>query len=270
MYDVWEEERGKVATAVEEGGMDVEKEMGSRAFRVDVTIPITIRKRIVLEGEELARYLREEQQRVQASQQSLIVQPELLEDLESESDDEELGSGLAGVGGDLGGAGGVGGNTAPGFDIYIKDSIRHGGFFKGSQTYRMYPVPDHRKRVDDYGEVIDPGVYSNAEYAISGGKVSLKEGEEEDRGEKVVVEVDERPSRFDVEEGVVDVKCWIAFVDFEGRSDGGFVRHCLPMVGARKVVSFFWSAFFLECVLLGVFGACVVNGFFWTDIGTWE
>ncbi|KAJ3035593.1 cleavage and polyadenylation specificity factor subunit 2 [Rhizophlyctis rosea] len=198
------------------------------AYHLNLSLPTRIYIRTPLEGDDLTAYLHHQQQLLQ--QQQSTIQPDSLSDLESESDDED---------GDLGD------RTNKDlihlservFDVYVKDSIRSGGFFKGSQTYRMYPVPDYRKRVDDYGEVIDSLIYERGEYSVAGREEEA--GEEEARQkerEKVTVEVDLTPSSFRVEEGVLDVRCWVVYVDFEGRSDGGFVRHCLPMVAPRKVI----------------------------------
>ena len=49
------------------------------------------------------------------------------------------------------------------FDIYVKDVSRSSGFFKHAQTFKMFPVYESRTRVDDYGEIIDPGSYMREE-----------------------------------------------------------------------------------------------------------
>lgn len=57
-------------------------------------------------------------------------------------------------------------------DLYVKNQCRlTGGFFRGTQSYRMYPVPDvllqpMRKTYDDFGEAIDPQEYSRGEFYL--------------------------------------------------------------------------------------------------------
>jgi hypothetical protein len=53
------------------------------------------------------------------------------------------------------------------FDIYVKDTVRIGGFFKINQSFSMFPVVDYRKRVDDYGEVVDPQSFLNADSRLA-------------------------------------------------------------------------------------------------------
>ena len=52
------------------------------------------------------------------------------------------------------------------YDIYVKDAIRSGGFFKQSQSYRMFPLIDARKKWDDYGETINPSIYTIGEFQV--------------------------------------------------------------------------------------------------------
>lgn len=113
---------------------------------------IQVKKKIPLEGDELAEFLAREQQRREQEAEALAKQRALIEDDESDisEDDEQVGE--------------VANILATGYDIFVKDQTRTGGFFKQSQSYRMFPIHDNRKRVDDYGEQIDPTVYMRGEY----------------------------------------------------------------------------------------------------------
>ena len=41
------------------------------------------------------------------------------------------------------------------FDMYVRDATKSGGFFKTSRTYQMFPMPERKRKVDDYGEAIN-------------------------------------------------------------------------------------------------------------------
>lgn len=60
----------------------------------------------------------------------------------------------------------VGTLGAPVYDIYVKDHVSRKGFFKQSQSFRMYPVIEARTRVDEYGEMLDLAAFSKFEQKV--------------------------------------------------------------------------------------------------------
>lgn len=119
---------------------------------ISLDIPLTIGKKVPLEGEELEAYLAEEQK--QEDEKEIFLKELDLANL-SDSDDE-----MEEV---------VGENGAPGipvYDIYVKDHVNRKGFFKQSQAFRMYPVHEVRNRVDEYGELLDLAAFSKFEQKV--------------------------------------------------------------------------------------------------------
>ncbi|KAJ3279117.1 cleavage and polyadenylation specificity factor subunit 2 [Borealophlyctis nickersoniae] len=193
---------------------------------VEMDVPITAKDRIPLEGDELADYLAREQQRREAEAEAAAHERALLEgDTDSEESEDE------------GEAAEVGNILATGYDVYVKDATRSGGFFKQSQSFRMFPVSDYRRRVDDYGEVIDPSVYMRGEYQYASQQAVEESGDAVPMDlDKIRPEEDKTPSKFVTYEKVLEVRCQVVFIDFEGRSDGKFIKHVLPQVAPRKLI----------------------------------
>lgn len=44
-------------------------------------------------------------------------------------------------------------------DLYVRDGVRSGGFFKQTQAFPMFPFTERRRRFDDYGETIQQDHY---------------------------------------------------------------------------------------------------------------
>ncbi|KAI9013228.1 beta-lactamase-like protein [Gaertneriomyces semiglobifer] len=215
LYETW-----NLSAPAQDGGI-------RSSVNVELDMPITIRTRIPLEGNELTEFLAREQQRREA--ESLQQKSTgLLSDDESDEDDEGQISEVANI-------------LAAGFDIYVKDQVKTAGFFKQSQSYRMFPVHEVRKRVDDYGEVIDPEVYMRGEYQYA---LAQKEEEMEIDGEEVMKreleslrhEEDKVPSKYTEYPGELKIRCKVMYIDFEGRTDGMSIKNILAQVQPRKLI----------------------------------
>ncbi|KAF8663435.1 hypothetical protein AX16_001005 [Volvariella volvacea WC 439] len=129
------------------------------------------------------------------------------------------------------------------FDIYIKGNVSKAtSFFKnvGGQTqrFRMFPYVEKKRRVDEYGETIDVGMW------LRKGKV-LEEAESDEANElkakKQVEEeakkaVREPPSKYVSSVTEVQLACRLLFVDLEGLNDGRAVKTIVPQVNPRKMV----------------------------------
>ncbi|KAI8918292.1 beta-lactamase-like protein [Powellomyces hirtus] len=195
------------------------------AVNLELDIELNAKQKIPLEGEELSEFLAREQQRREQEAEALAKQRALMEDEESDLDEDEVE--VAEVANIL----------ASGYDIYVKDQMRTGGFFKQSQSYRMFPVHESRKRVDDYGEQIDPSVYMKGEYQFAM-QQAAEEAEEPQAMDvdKIRPEEDLIPSKYITNDIELKIRCKVIYIDFEGRSDGRSIKNILPQVAPRKLI----------------------------------
>ncbi|RKO87450.1 beta-lactamase-like protein [Blyttiomyces helicus] len=205
---------------------------------LDMDVSLIMKKKIPLEGDELAEFLTREQQRKEAEAELLAKAPSMLQEDESDASEDE------------GEQGEVGSLLTAGFDVYVKDATRAGGFFKQSQSYRMFPISEPRKRVDDYGEIIDPAVYMRGQYQYT--PAAAEEVDEvfsfllitdmpstDPRTPSVPHISIQGPTPMDLdklkpEEDKVPSK--VMYIDFEGRADGRSIKNILHEVNPRKLI----------------------------------
>ncbi|KAF8812259.1 cleavage and polyadenylation specificity factor subunit [Phlegmacium glaucopus] len=129
------------------------------------------------------------------------------------------------------------------FDIYLKGNVSKSTFFfkNASQTqrFRMFPYVEKKRRVDDYGETIDVGMW------LRKGKALEAEAESEDvkdykrrtlAEEDAKKAVDEPPSKYVTNDVEVQLACRLLFVDMEGLNDGRAVKTIVPQVNPRKMI----------------------------------
>lgn len=151
---------------------------------LSLDLSLNTSKKVPLEGAELAEY-RENEAREKEIENNRLLQVRVLRGLDddSESDDESLDLDVSLLT-PMGRSNSIAelpkhrtslvprdSSTAESpslllhgqYDAYLRDSHRTGGFFKQSQSFRMFPAHETRKRVDEYGEQIDISVYAKAE-----------------------------------------------------------------------------------------------------------
>jgi cleavage and polyadenylation specificity factor subunit 2 len=128
------------------------------------------------------------------------------------------------------------------YDIYIKgNASKSTSFFKSStqsQRFRMFPFIERKRRVDEYGEIIDVGTW------IRKGKDLEADTETEDakdfRRRKQLEEEakaqQEPPSKYISTEVEVQLACRLLFLDMEGLNDGRAVKTIVPQVNPRKMI----------------------------------
>ncbi|KAF8969461.1 beta-lactamase-like protein [Flammula alnicola] len=129
------------------------------------------------------------------------------------------------------------------FDIYLKGNVsKSTSFFKNTgqgQRFRMFPYVEKKRRVDDYGETIDVGMW------LRKGKVLEEEAESEDVKDykrRALAEEDakkaikEPPSKYVTNEIEIQLACRLLFVDMEGLNDGRAVKTIVPQVNPRKMI----------------------------------
>ncbi|PFH51359.1 hypothetical protein AMATHDRAFT_74923 [Amanita thiersii Skay4041] len=130
------------------------------------------------------------------------------------------------------------------YDIYLKGNVsKSTSFFKSAgiqtQRFRMFPYVEKKRRVDEYGETIDVGMWLRKGKAFEeeAGDVELKDQklrlQAEEESKKAVREL---PSKY--VSSIVDVQlaCRLLFVDMEGLNDGRAVKTIVPQVNPRKMI----------------------------------
>ena len=114
--------------------------------------------KIPLEGDELSEYLKAEELKKEEEK----IAAEIAKRNAMEEDDSDLSEDEEGAKGAVSKF-----HSFNQFDVYVKDTVRTGGFFKQHQNFRMFPCVDTRKKVDDYGEIIDPSSFVSAELVFA-------------------------------------------------------------------------------------------------------
>ncbi|KAI6152203.1 beta-lactamase-like protein [Pisolithus tinctorius] len=129
------------------------------------------------------------------------------------------------------------------FDIYLKGNVSKSmSFFKSADgpthRFRMFPYVDKKRRVDEYGETIDVGmwlrkgkVFEDDAETEEVKEAKRKQAEEEDKNA-----IREPPSKFVSSEIEIQLACRLLFVDMEGLSDGRAIKAIVPQVNPRKMI----------------------------------
>lgn len=227
-------------------------------FEMDRELLLTLHKKIALEGDELMTYLAwaQKKKESEAAEVALLktnVSGKVLENDDDEVDIDELGN-LDATRLDANMVQQAATSGQGQFDIFVKGEEKMVGFFKGAQSYRMFPVHESRKRYDDYGEIIQPEVYARGEFQFAKKQNMLQENDrsvmnrsddsmqldneikKEDSGTGMDND-EEIPSKYVVESFKCSSQCKLAFVDFEGLVDGKSIKNILSQVAPRKLVS---------------------------------
>ncbi|KAF8261769.1 beta-lactamase-like protein [Lactarius quietus] len=127
------------------------------------------------------------------------------------------------------------------FDIFLKGNVsRAASFFKSAgkenQRFRMFPYVEKKRRVDEYGEVIDVAMW------VRRGKIMEEEAEDEEakdrkrQDEESKKVPDEVPSKYVSSVVEVQLACRLLFVDLEGLNDGRAIKTIIPKVAPRKLI----------------------------------
>jgi len=186
----------------------------------DRTIPIEVRRRIKLSGQELEQY-REKEKSSGSKHHSSLVE-EALDD-ESDSDTEmevvtKAGDAKAKVK----------------HDIVMKAETgkKQSGFFKSNKSkYPMYPCVEEKIKYDDYGEIIriEDFMMDTSEHVDDLAEV-VEEYEED------VPDKEEIPTKCVSTVQNFQINCGIQFIDFEGRTDGESIMKLTAQMKPRKMI----------------------------------
>ncbi|KAL7282245.1 hypothetical protein ACG7TL_003714 [Trametes sanguinea] len=129
------------------------------------------------------------------------------------------------------------------FDIYLKGNVAKAtSFFKSAegqtQRFRMFPYVEKRRKVDEYGETLDVGMW------LRKGRVLEEDAEDEEAKEARRRKEEEEtkktprepPSKYVSSVVEVQLACRLFFVDLEGLNDGRAVKTIVPQVNPRKMI----------------------------------
>jgi len=195
------------------------------------SIPLTVRRRVKLSGQELEEYRAKEKELNKKSHASLVE--EALDD-ESDSDEEmEV----------------VVKDTKLGTEKLVKQ-VKHDimmkpetgkkqtGFFKSNKSrYPMYPCYEDKIKYDDYGEIIrveDFMMDTNESQPVE--HQDSVEPQEEYEVDEVEQDKEEIPTKCVSTTQNFQIKASVQFIDFEGRTDGESIMKLMAQLRPRRVI----------------------------------
>ncbi|KAF9357830.1 cleavage and polyadenylation specificity factor subunit 2 [Mortierella sp. AD094] len=258
LYDEWKQGVGELES----------KEVGCEV-QLDQVLRLKVDRKVPLEGQELADFLAAKEARLERERADAALlernRRTLLEE-ENDSDDDEGSmdgdSNLVDIDTLL--------SKSGSHDVYMKDATKFGGFFKQTQSYRMFPYVERKKKIDDYGESIvvehflsaSSGVPQEGREGARGGangdvdangdirmrgedtddvnmggdKDEGTEGKDKWMDPDMIHPEDNLPSKYTSEEEDVVVKCKVRYVDLEGRADESAMKMILEAVAPRKLI----------------------------------
>ncbi|TCD70444.1 hypothetical protein EIP91_003525 [Steccherinum ochraceum] len=129
------------------------------------------------------------------------------------------------------------------YDIYLKGNVaKTTSFFKNAegqvtQRFRMFPYVEKKRRVDEYGETIDVGLWLRKGKALEEDTETDEVKEAKRLAEEELKKIPrEPPSKFVSTVVEVQLACRLLFVDIEGLNDGRAVKMIVPQVNPRKMI----------------------------------
>ncbi|KAL0067619.1 hypothetical protein AAF712_005334 [Marasmius tenuissimus] len=260
LFDMWNESQ-RAETKWDNG------KIGSNVM-MDEPLKLQMNTKVPLQGAELEAHLqkeREAREEEQAAQAALARNQRMLEadedDSDSDSDDdedeEEVRRALGDDDDEYGGQSGKRDKTDRAdwnmdvdegltkqflsYDIYLKGNVSKGtSFFKSvdgqAQRFRMFPYVEKKRRVDEYGETIDVGMWLRKSKILEEEATDDPNDPRRKQAEKDERQALEPPSKF-VSSGVeVQMACRLLFVDMEGLSDGRAIKTIIPQISPRKMI----------------------------------
>ncbi|THG98212.1 hypothetical protein EW026_g3930 [Hermanssonia centrifuga] len=123
-----------------------------------------------------------------------------------------------------------------------RNSSKATSFFKSTegqvQRFRMFPYVEKKRRMDEYGEMVDVGMWLRRGKALEEDAETeeMKELKRQNAEEESKKTPQEPPSKFVTTEVEVQMACRLLFVDLEGLNDGRAVKTIIPQVNPRKMI----------------------------------
>ncbi|KAF9405666.1 cleavage and polyadenylation specificity factor subunit 2, partial [Podila epigama] len=251
LYDEWKEGVGQLTS----------KDVGSEV-QLDLVVNLRVDRKVPLEGQELAEFIAVEEARKEreAAEAALLERNRrtMLEEENDSDDDESMDGDLIEIDSLL--------TKSGSHDVYMKDATKSGGFFKQTQSYRMFPFQERKKKIDDYGESIVVDHFLSASSGATGatgagqdanGDVKMGDangddalegegggtrGEGNEDGKDALVDPDmihpedSIPSKYVSSEEDVAIRCKVRYVDMEGRSDESAMQTILQAISPKKLI----------------------------------
>jgi len=184
----------------------------------DRTIPIEVKRRVKLVGQELEQFKANEKK--QSSKLHLVE-----EALDSESDsDEEMEVSKPGDNK----------NKIIKHDILMKadSGKKQSGFFKSNKSkYPMFPYYEEKIKYDDYGEIIRVEDFLMDTSEPVDNVVDVKEEVED-----VFHDKEEVPTKCVSSVQAFQINCGIQYIDFEGRTDGESIMKLTSQLKPRRII----------------------------------
>ncbi|PVF96449.1 hypothetical protein CPB86DRAFT_736678 [Serendipita vermifera] len=226
---------------------------------LDRPIELELRNKVLLQGEELEKYREKEKAAKEkaAAERAAATRKQQMREEEADTSDSESGSSDDSDSGEDGALEqklqieGVDWNTLDhedtglkhqSFDIFVKGHLtKTSTFFKtsdaGAPRYRMFPYIERKRRLDDFGEIIDVSAW------LRKGKILDQNVESEatkaarlKKAGEVQKAPEEAPSKFIKERISIDMRCQVYFIDLEGVHDGRALKNILPHVNPRRII----------------------------------
>ncbi|KAF9127010.1 cleavage and polyadenylation specificity factor subunit 2 [Mortierella sp. 14UC] len=252
LYDEWKQGVGELSP----------KEVGGEV-QLDSVLRLNVDKKVLLEGQELADFMAAQEARLERERaDAALLERNRRTLLEEESDsDEDEGS----IDGDS--------NLAEidmlltksgSHDVYMKDATKSGGFFKQTQSYRMFPFVERRKKIDDYGEsiVVEHFLSASSSAPHEGGRAGANGKDVDANGDSrmrddqddlamgdengdvkdtlmdpdMIHPEDSLPSKYVCAQEDFAVRCKVRYVDLEGRADESAMKTILQAIAPRKLI----------------------------------
>lgn len=199
---------------------------------LDLSLPYRLQLRVALEGQELLDYNMEKQRvrEIEAEMQQAKDNDDSRSDIDDEDDDDD----------------GNEKQVAFVYDTWVKDAHRSTGFFKQANAFKMFPVHETRHKVDEYGEVLDMTVFSRFEtqhqhvpddfIPVENSSAAVPIQQKETIAKQNKKELQDVPSKYIEMDAVLNLKCRLLYIDFEGRSDGRSVKNIISQMAPRKLM----------------------------------
>lgn len=194
-------------------------------------VHLTLKQRVPLEGEELEEHLRVER-----------VKKEKELKTEDSSDESDVDGAIEDVE-----------EMEP--DSKRPRLISESGFAEKQSFFQkptkkghlMFPVREDKLKWDEYGEIINPEMFSNMGLNAPGDILEPTIPDEQRNGQPPVggkeevkseppPEPSELPTKCIAKEIVIQVRCNVQYIDFEGRSDGESIRSLVQMMKPKRLV----------------------------------
>merc|ERR1719154_289538 len=186
----------------------------------DRTIPIEVKRRIKLVGQELEQFKAKEKSSSSKLHSSLVE-----EALDSESDSDEEMEIVKTKSGE---------KPKVKHDIVMKAETgkKQSGFFKSNKSrYPMFPCVEEKIKYDDYGEII-----RIEDFLMDTSEPVDDNAEPVEDYEEDVPDKEEVPTKCVSTVQNFQINCGIQFIDFEGRTDGESIMKLTAQLKPRRVI----------------------------------